>query len=105
MTRFKNGDGWKICKKSVRNYWGIRLMLDTQFMYYWHTNVNLLGAEYSVSEQLLAYAPQPKYFPNLQCECTRKLYKFYIPGSLWGIVYCFLVRTSIRGTKMRLVIS
>ena len=43
MNRSKKGNGWKICMKSVCNYWGIRLMLHTQFIYYWHTKVNLLG--------------------------------------------------------------
>ena len=42
-TRLKNGKGYKIRTKSVRDYWGMRLMLHTRSIYYWHTNVDLLG--------------------------------------------------------------
>ena len=42
-TRFKKGNGYKICTKSVRDYWGMRVMIHTPFIYYWHKNVNLLG--------------------------------------------------------------
>ena len=40
-TRFKKGNGYKICTKSVRDYWGMRLMLHTRSIYYWQTNVDL----------------------------------------------------------------
>ena len=42
-TRFKKGNCYKIRTKSVRNYWGMHLMLHTGYMYYWHKNVDLLG--------------------------------------------------------------
>ena len=42
-NRFKKGNCYKIRTKSVRNYWGTRLMLYTQSIYYWSTNVGLLG--------------------------------------------------------------
>ena len=42
-TRFKKGIGYKIRTKSVRDYLGMRLILHTQSIYYWHTNVDLLG--------------------------------------------------------------
>ena len=43
QTRFKKGIGYKIRTKSVRDYWGMRLMLHTRSIYYWDTNVDLLG--------------------------------------------------------------
>ena len=42
-TRFKKGNEYNIRTKSVRYYWGMRLMLHMQSIYYWHTNVDLLG--------------------------------------------------------------
>ena len=42
-TRFKKANGYKIRTKSVRDYWGMRLMLHTRSIYYWDTNVDLLG--------------------------------------------------------------
>ena len=42
-TLFKRGNGYKIRTKSVRDYWVMRLMIHTRTIYYWHTNVNLLG--------------------------------------------------------------
>ena len=62
LTLSKKGNGWKICMKSVCNYWGIRLMLNTWFIYYRHTKVNLLGVRESVSENVLACAPQTQLF-------------------------------------------
>ena len=42
-TRFKKGKGYKIRTKSVHDYWGVYLMLHTWSIYYWNTNVDLLG--------------------------------------------------------------
>ena len=42
-TQSKKGNGYKIRTKSVRDYWEMRLMLHMQSIYYWHTNVDLLG--------------------------------------------------------------
>ena len=42
-NRFKKGNGYKIRMKSVRNYWGMTLMINTWYIYYWHTNIDLLG--------------------------------------------------------------
>ena len=36
-TRFKKGNGYKIRTKIVRDNWGMRLMLHTRSIYYWHT--------------------------------------------------------------------
>ena len=41
-TQFKKGNGYKIRTKSVRDYWGMRLMLHTPYIHYWYTNVDLL---------------------------------------------------------------
>ena len=41
-TRFKKGNVCIICTKSVRDYWGMSLMLPMWFIFYWHTNVDLL---------------------------------------------------------------
>ena len=40
-TRFKTVNGYKIRTKSVSGYWGMRIMLHTWSIYYWHTNVDL----------------------------------------------------------------
>ena len=42
-TQFKKGNGYKIRTKSVRDYWGMSLMLHTRSIYYWHKNADLLG--------------------------------------------------------------
>ena len=42
-TRFKKGNGYKIRTKGVRDNWGMRLMLHTLSINYWHINVDLLG--------------------------------------------------------------
>ena len=42
-TLFRKGNGYKIRTKSVHNYWGMHLMLHTQSIYYWLTNVDLPG--------------------------------------------------------------
>ena len=42
-TCLKKGNGYKIRTKSVRDYLGMRLILHTRSIYYWHTNVDLLG--------------------------------------------------------------
>ena len=44
QTRFKKGHGYRICTKIVHVCWGVRLMLHMRYIYYWHTNTNLLGA-------------------------------------------------------------
>ena len=41
--RFKKENGYKIRTKSLRDYCGIRVMLHTRSIYYWHTNFYLLG--------------------------------------------------------------
>ena len=42
-TQFKKLNGYKIHTKRVRDYWGMRLTLHMRYIYYWHTNVELLG--------------------------------------------------------------
>ena len=42
-TRFKKGNGYKFRTKSVRDYWGMRLMLHKRSINYWHTNIDPLG--------------------------------------------------------------
>ena len=42
QTRFKKVNGYKMRTKSVRNNWGMCLMLHTRSTYYWHINVDLL---------------------------------------------------------------
>ena len=56
-TRYKKGNGYIICTKIVRDYWGIHLMLHTWSIYYWHTNVNLLkgGVVNQLSSVLVQY--------------------------------------------------
>ena len=44
QDQFKKGNGYKLLMKSVRYYWGMRLMLHTRSIYYRHTFVDLLGA-------------------------------------------------------------
>ena len=42
-NRFKKENGYKIRTKRLRDYCGIRVMLHTRSIYYWHTNFYLLG--------------------------------------------------------------
>ena len=42
-TQFKKVNGYKIHTKIVRNYWGMCVILNTGSIFYWHTNVNLMG--------------------------------------------------------------
>ena len=42
-TRFKKGNGYKEHKKSLHNYWGMRIILQMSCIYYWHTNAELPG--------------------------------------------------------------
>ena len=37
-TQFKKGNRYKIHKKIVHDYWGMRLMINKRSVYYWHTN-------------------------------------------------------------------
>ena len=46
-NQFKKGNGYKIRTKSVRDYWGMRLILHTRSIYYWHTNVDILGCVFA----------------------------------------------------------
>ena len=42
-TRFKKLNGYKIRTKSVRDYWGMHLMIHRRSIYYCYTNTDLLG--------------------------------------------------------------
>ena len=43
QTRFKKGNGNKICTNNMDNYWEIFLMLPMWYIYYWQKNVDILG--------------------------------------------------------------
>ena len=43
QKQFKEGNGYKIRTKFVHDYWGVCLILNMRFIYYWHINVDLLG--------------------------------------------------------------
>ena len=43
QTRFKKGNGHKICTNNMDNYWEIFLMLPMWYIYYWKKNIDLLG--------------------------------------------------------------
>ena len=53
-TRFKKGNGYKIRKKSVHDYWRMPLMLHIRSINHSHTNLDLLGG-------CLAYFDSKRY--------------------------------------------